>query len=435
MNWSIALLITSFSILGSGIDQISIKRIAGGFAPGSLMKLYLFHVVVSGLFFCLLLLSGAVLFKEFFRSHYLLITLGLSQFFLYLSMPFKQIATGNERFHILLYMSTGSNIVKAVGVFLLGITGHLSIRLVILVFITGSAIELAVCIYLDKILLKSALAFPLDIRAYKALIRESFPMLGSAIFHSAMARFDWILLGLISTSIVLANYSFAYRVFEISTLPLLALGPLLLPKFTRIFQSRPLPDLLAGDRELLVLLRIEMIVSSFVALALNMLWDPVIDNITGGKYGLVNVSNIFILAACMPFLYLTNFLWTINMAKGRLKDVFLIIMITFLVNVSADILLIPSLQGFGAAIGYLLAIFAQAVLYTTMTRIGSMHKAWESLLLCAGSALLSGLLARHLFQNAGARILLSSCLYILLLVPAGQLRLKDWQTLKWKTGI
>lgn len=435
INWSVALLYTSFSILGFGIDQVTIRKIAGGHPPGSLLKLYLLHVAVTGLVFYLVLLSGGLLFKDFFRDHYLLVVIGLCQFLLFLSTPFKQIAAGKEKFRKLLVMSTCSNIVKAAGVLGLEITHRLTIGGVMGIFVAGAVMELGVCVYLSRDLLKSSIRVALDKKVYIGLIRESLPQLGSVIFNSALARFDWILLGLISTSVILADYSFAYKVFEISTWPLMALGPLLLPKFTRLFPGGGSPDLMDGKGELLVLLRVEMILSCLIALLLNMLWDPFIDRITGGKYGLVNTRNIFVLASCMPFLYLNNFLWTVNFAKGRMRPIFLVSMIAFLVNVTGDIVLIPFLQGFGAAIAFLAAVVIQAVLYTRLTGVGSIYKAWVSLLCCAAGALASGMLARHLFTDVYARAAFSVCAYLALLLPAGQLRPADWRILRVRAGI
>jgi O-antigen/teichoic acid export membrane protein len=435
INWSVALLYTSFSILGLGIDQVTIRKVAAGHPPGSLMKLYLLHVAVTGLFFYLILLSGDLLFKDFFRNHYLLVVIGLCQFLLFLSTPFKQIAAGKEKFRKLLLMSTCSNIIKAAGVLGLEWMHRLTMRGVMGIFVAGAVMELLVCTYLSRDLLKNTIRVALDKRVYIGLIRESLPQLGSAIFNSALARFDWILLGLISTSVILADYSFAYKVFEISTWPLMALGPLLLPKFTRLFPGGESPDLLGGEGELLVLLRVEMILSCLIALLLNMSWDPFIDRITGGKYGLVNVQNIFVLASCMPFLYLNNFLWTVNFAKGRMRPIFFVSMIAFLVNVLGDILLIPFLQGFGAAIAFLAAVVIQSVLYTRVTGVASFHKAWASLVCCGGSALVSGLLGRYFFSDVYARTAFSVFAYLVLLLPVGQLRLADWRILKAKAGI
>lgn len=435
INWSIALLITIFNILGSGIDQITVRKVAAGHSAISLMRLYLLHVFFTGLVFYLFLLLGAVFFHDFFQTHPLLIALGISQFFLFLSMPFKQIATGREQFKTLLYMSICSNVIKAIGVPVLVMTNNLSIKLVVVIFIAGSTLELALCAYLSKGLLKSSLATPFDRKNYRELIRESLPQLGSIIFNSAVARFDWILLGFISTVVILAEYSFAYRVFELSTLPLLVLGPLLLPRFTRLFHNNAEADLLGGNGELWVLVRLELAISCFIALLLNVMWEPLIDNITGGKYGHVNVLNIFILSGCMPLLYVTNFLWTINFAKGHLKQVFIIISITFLVNAGGDVLLIPFFQGVGAAVAFLAAIVVQLILYMIRTRVGHIHKIWQALALCGGSALLSGWLAKHFVSPVLLRTGVASLFYFLLLLSVGQLRIADWRTLKLTVGL
>ncbi len=311
------------------MDQLTVRKVAAGGDAAALMRLYLVHVLAAGLGFYLLLLAGWIFFPGFYQSHHLLIALGVSQFFLFLSMPFKQIATGKEQFRVLLFMSTLSNVIKAVAVPVLALMNKLTTDWVLIIYILGASMELILCLYLSRILLRKSIRVSIERKQYGQLIRESLPQLGSIIFNAAVARFDWILLGVISTDVVLAEYSFAYRAFEVSTLPLLVLGPLLLPKFTRLFHSSGEPDLQGGRGEMLLLLRVELLVACFTALMLNMLWDPLIDMITAGKYGKVNIPNILALSGCIPLLYINNFLWTINFAKGKLKMLFVIIIITF----------------------------------------------------------------------------------------------------------
>lgn len=435
INWSIAILITAFNILGSGLDQVTIIKVATGHRQESLLKLYLSHVIISGLLFYVVLLISTFFFRDFFRSHNLLIALGISQFFLFLSTPFKQVATGKEEFRILLYMSICSNLIKAVGVPMLVLYNRLSIQAVVILFVAGSTLELFVCIYLSKALLRNAVTLPFNRKNYLELMRESLPQLGSVIFNSAVARFDWILLGLISTAVVLAEYSFAYKVFELATLPLLILGPLLLPRFTRMIHSSSEPDLESDGQGLQVLIRTEMIVSCFIVLLLNILWDPIIDKITAGKYGSANIYNIFILSCCMPFLYLNNFLWSVNFARGLLKEVFIIITITFLVNVAGDVILIPFFQGLGAAIAFFAAIVIQTIIYVKKTKIRHIHKSWYPLVICASDAFVSGWLGKHFFIDPVARTAFSCVVYFLLLLLTRQLRLSDWRILKTALGI
>jgi O-antigen/teichoic acid export membrane protein len=430
LNWSIAVLITAFNILGFGMDQLMVRKIAAGGDAAALIRLYLLHVIFAGLGFYAVLLAGVLVVPEFYRSHHLVIALGVSQLLLFLTMPFKQAVTGKEQFRTLLFMSICSNIIKAVGVPLLAYFDKLTTELVIGIFIFGSAIELMICIYLSRMLLRNSLKPGFNRNNYLLLVRESLPQLGTIIFNSAVARFDWILLGLISTDIVLAEYSFAYRAFEVSTLPLLVLGPLLLPKFSRLFHSGEEPDLLGGRGELLLLLRLEMLIACGTVLVVNMLWNPLIDSITGGKYGAVNTWNILILTCSIPLLYLNNFLWTVHFARGRLRMLFIFILITFAVNAAGDFALIPFFKGLGAAIAYSFALLVQTVIYVSRTRLGNMKKFWELMFINIGSVLISGSLAEYFFHSPGLRTLIAVATWLILVTAAGQLRLSQWRTLK-----
>ena len=80
LNWSIAVLITAFNILGFGMDQLTVRKVAAGGDVAALMRLYLLHVLFAGLGFYLLLLAGGLLFADFYRSHHLLVALGVDSF-------------------------------------------------------------------------------------------------------------------------------------------------------------------------------------------------------------------------------------------------------------------------------------------------------------------------------------------------------------------
>lgn len=430
LNWSIAVMITAFNILGFGIDQLIVRKVAAGGNEAVLMRLYLLHTIFAGLGFYVILLIGDLAIPAFYRSHQLLVALGASQLLLFLTMPFKQIATGKERFRALLYMSTCSNIIKAVGVPVLASLNMLTTGMVLVLFIIGSTMELIVCIFLSRALLQHSIVPSFNRKSYALLVRESLPQLGSIIFNAAVARFDWILLGVISTSVVLAEYSFAYRAFEVATLPLLVIGPLLLPKFTRLFHTGGEPDMLGGKGELMLLLRLEMLMACGTVLLINMLWNPLIDQITGGKYGKVNTWNILILSSCIPFLYINNFLWTIHFARGRLKLLFIFILITFAVNAIGDFALIPFFKGLGAAIAFFFALLIQTLIYISRTKIGHIEKFWQLLLINATSALIGGWLGIRLIQNPFGRTAVALFIYLVLVSLTGQLRGSQWRTLK-----
>ncbi|HTS43348.1 MAG TPA: oligosaccharide flippase family protein [Puia sp.] len=436
LNWSLAVLVTSFNVLGCGIDQITIKKVASEPNHSSLLSIYMGHVLFTGFLFYVILFICRLLFPHFFDNHNLLFLLTLSQLLTFISLPFKQLATGREQFRLLLFMSTCSNILKALGLLVGAILGYLTPLFVILVFTIGSGVELLLCIFLSKPFLKQSSIYNWNRTKYYNLIKESLPQLGSVIFNSAVARFDWIFLGLMATSVAMAEYSFAYKVFELATLPLIILSPLLLPRFTRFFQISGGNNLYKNE-ELIVLLRIEMIVSSFIFLMLNIMWSPVIDAITNNKYGASNIYNILLLSICMPFLYLNNFLWTINFARGKLSLIFGIITVTFLINVIGDIVLIPFLQGLGAAIAYLLAIVVQAIIYTRSTSTHSeiLQKAWQSLCICIASAVICEFIVKWMFHDLWLQIVASIGFYSILLLVCRQIRSNDLSIFKKTVGI
>ncbi len=434
INWSLAVLLTIYGILACGIDQVSVKKVASGDDAKQILSVYLSHVVLWGLLVYGLLLGGELFFPSFFQKHYLLLLLAVAKLMFFFSTPFKQLATGLEKFRPLLYMSVCSNIARSAALLLLAGLQQLNLTAIVIIFIAGDLAELLVCIFVTKSIIKIPVILRWNTTAYSALLKESLPQLGVAIFTSVIARFDWIFLGLFAGNIIVAEYSFAYKVFEMATLPMLIIAPLLIPRFTKIFHPSAS---IAVDKsnDLLVLLRIEMMVASFTALVLNILWVPVIDLITAGKYGAVNHYSILILSASMPFLYLNNFLWTVNFAKGRLKMIFYNFAFTFCINIIADIILIPLYKAEGAAAGYLLAIIGQSIFYLYQTKLAGLGKSSFSVLLCPAAAIAGGLAASRLFNNVWAILFTAVPIFIFLLILTKQLRRNDLQVLRRVTGL
>ena len=434
INWSLAVLLTIYGILACGVDQVSVKKVASGEEPKKILSIYLSHVLLWGLLIYGLLVAGALIFHSFFQQHYLLLLLAVAKLMIFFSTPFKQLATGLERFRPLLYMSVCSNVARSIALLLLAGLQQLTLTNIVIIFIAGDLAELLVCILVTQRAIKVPVILRWNKKGYSELLRESFPQLGVAIFTSVIARFDWIFLGLFVGTIVVADYSFAYKVFEMATLPMLIIAPVLIPRFTKIFH--PSAEALSVERtnDLFVLLRIEMMIASLTALVLNILWVPVIDLITAGKYGAVNRYSILFLSVSMPFLYLNNFLWTINFAKGRLKMIFYNFGITFCINIVADIILIPLFKAEGAAVGYLLAIVGQSIFYLYQTRLAGLEKAAFSVLLCPIAATTAGFAAAALFRNTWAILSTAIFLYLFFLFISRQLRRNDFPVLRRVTG-
>jgi O-antigen/teichoic acid export membrane protein len=423
INLALAVLLAIFNILSFGIDQILIKKIAAGTNIPSVLSLYICHVLLTGLVFYGLLLSGRSFVHQSNPLYSLILLIGIGKLMIFFSTPFKQAASGMERFRLLAGMSVISNIIRCCGLVVLLVLHRISVYNIVFVFIAGDIIELILCVYLFTHSAKIPLKIKFQLTGYKQLLRESLPQTGVVLITSALARFDWIFIGFTVSAIKLAEYSFAYKIFEISTLPLLAIAPLLIPRFTKLFQSA------TGDTDLKFLIRMEMVVSAFVALLLNVCWGPLIDAVTGGRYGLVNVKTIFILSLCMPFLYLNNFLWTIFFAQGKLKMILTSFVLTFFVNIAGDIILIPFFKNEGAALAFLAACIAQAVYYMNKNELQEISGAWRPLIICIIAGMISGMGAKMLLDSRLA-LLVAIVIYITLIFLSSQLKPGDQKSLK-----
>lgn len=425
INLALAVLLAAFNILSLGIDQLIIKRIASGQPVQTTLSLYIFHVLIAGLIFYGVLLSGKLLIPHAGDTYNLILLLGIGKLMIFFSTPFKQVANGMERFKLLAYMSVISNLIRCLCLLVFALSHTISIHTIIIIFIAGDATELLVCIYLFKRSIKTRLIFHWDKVNYIKLLRESIPQTGVVLITSALARFDWIFIGIFLSAVKLAEYSFAYKVFEMATLPLLAVAPILIPLFTKLFQQQTI-----NVKNLKFLIRMEMVIAAFIVLLLNICWAPVIDSLTAGKYGAVNTKTIFLLSLCMPLLYVNNFLWTIYFAQGRLKMILSAFIITLIVNVAGDILLIPLYKNEGAAFAFLLSCFAQTIFFLKKNKIADLNSIWQSLVICTVCAVCSGLAVKMLPVHTWMILPLSVFIYILLLLFTTQVRLTDRENLK-----
>jgi O-antigen/teichoic acid export membrane protein len=435
INWALAVLLTAFGVLAFGIDQIAVRRIASGTNPAQLLSTYMTHVLTAGCLFYFILWISSLIFSSFFDQHQVLLLLGIGKLMIFFSTPFKQLATGLEKFRSLLLMAVTSNLLRAAALVVFDSMNQLNVHVIVAIFIAGDLAELLVCMFIMQRILKVPLKLRWDKIEYKGLVKEALPQFGVAIFTSALSRLDWIFLGILASNVILADYSFAYKVFEVATLPMLVIAPVLIPRFTKLFHSEA--GKISEDKtdDLFVLLRLEVIIASLVALMLNILWVPTIDLLTDNKYGSVNQTTILLLSASMPFLYFNNFLWTVNFAKGRLKMIFYVFLISFLFNLAGNIILIPFFNAEGAAIAFLVAIIAQSVVYLKKTNLEGLQKSSFRLLLCPLAAIASGLLTTTLFSALWVSILVAPTFYILLLYLTKQIRITDWLAFKRVTHL
>jgi O-antigen/teichoic acid export membrane protein len=424
INWSLAVLLTLFGILTLGIDQVMVRKIAAGYNRESLFSSYMFHVIISGSLFYSILLLFYFLPQNNKPNDAILLFIGLGKFCIFLSTPFKQLATGLEKFREFFLMSIASNVIRGISIVVLLFLHKISVPSVLIIFILGDLSELIVCIIIGRKLL--LIPFKIHWNRYRQvlLIKESLPQSGVVIFSAIMSRFDWIMIGVFISSTRLAEYSFAYKIFEVSTLPLLVIAPIMIPLFTRLHK------LSENINDIFFFLEWQIIIASLIALLLNICWIPVIDFITDGKYGSVNSETIFLLSLSMPLLYFTNYLWTINFAKGNLKLIFSIMAIAFVINIMACSVLIPIFKNKGAAIAFTITVVVQLILYMWKKTMDIPKNKRYHLLLWPFAALCSGFIAHLYSPHPVSRFSIATSLFLATVLISKQVSLKNWKTLQ-----
>lgn len=338
----------------------------------------------------------------------------ISQLISSLASPFKQIANGTRSFATLALISVTSNIVKVILLIAFLAFDTLSIQYLIGLFIIASVTELLTAIIVTissnkKILLPVYFSWT----SYKSLIREALPQYGVTIFNIVLARFDWIILGIFTSAVVTAEYSFAYRVFELCRLPLLILSPLLIPIFSRLFADIGALTI-KKQVQLGLLFRTEMIVSLILPVILISCWTPLMEFITDNKYGAGNEFIFILLAVCVPIQFATDFYWNICFAKGQLLVTFRIAIISGVINIVLNLLLIPFTGAIGAAIAYLACFIIQLILFWRHSRLNNVQPDILHLMKAVFSAFSALVIAKLLTSNPWITVLLSISLYFLL---------------------
>jgi O-antigen/teichoic acid export membrane protein len=429
LNWSIATLSVVTTLLTLGTDILVVKRIASGQNARKVGGLHMSHTLLAAAFFLVAMAGCRWGWPDFFQQHDLLVGVGISLILTFLSSPFKQVANGKEAFRNFAIMSIAGNAAK--GVFLLAAMaiGRFSISTVIGIYIAASVAE---WITGAALVVRSTGKFLRPFwngKQYKSLVLESFPQLGVLLFDSALARIDWILLGLIKGPARTAEYSFAYKIFEISRLPMLVIAPIILPKFVRFLNNG---DSLPMDRkaELSLLLKFEAAVAVMIPIFFNITWTPLIGWLTTGKYGAVDAPIYLLLSFCVPLHYFNNILWTMAFAQKQLKLTFYITVAASLLNLVLNLVFIPRWASQGAAWAMVISTLVQFILYKVFTDQRRLPVPILPLLASIGIAAGCIYLAKTLAPNPILGVALGTGAYVLCIFLFRLLHLKDLYRLK-----
>ena len=315
------------------------------------------------------------------------------QCFIFMATPFRQYLNAKEKFATYGLVSFVSNLIKI-----------------------GVVLYLAPLYKLD-VRAKFDLSFSFKFSAYKKLIKESSAQYMAVLFDSSLSRMDWILLGLISAQMALADYSFAYRAYEMMRLPIMIIGPVILPRFARMLSTGSHISY-EKRHEIQQFLKIEIVFAAFIILVLNLLWVPIVGSFTADKYGESNQLIFMLLSLCLPLHFAINLFWTLVFSAKKYRYITIATVITAVLNIVFNLALIPFLGGVGGAAAYVAATLVQAIVYSYFVRRKVMRCDLSPLVIVivitAGAYFAAVLLTQNIFLQIVIAVSIFSGLIIVL---------------------
>ncbi len=254
------------------------------------------------------------------------------------------------------------------------------------------------------------------------------PQYVSVIFDSSLSRIDWVLLGILGTAAVTAEYSFAYRAFELARLPITVIAPILLAKFAKLLAEDRIDETKRGLIQ--DIYQIEMFLAVLIPLILNILWSPALDIVFNGKYGSNNSLEFLLLSLNIPLLFAINLIWTISFTGKLYRKIANITISSAVANLILNLLLIPAFNGKGAAIAFLSTTILQLLAYSMLLRQSPIRFRLGAILIYMLFAGIGYCGAVYITENILIQLIFSVALYIMLCIGFKLVRKDHLQTLQ-----
>lgn len=381
LSWCNAVVTTLNVVLSLGMEQVVLRRVAAGNRRSDwAAAAYFVHALASSLLMLLFLVLLSALLPGDTKVQFLP-WLFAAQATIFVATPLKQFLNARERFVPYAVIATLANITKIVLVFLLIRDNTLELSEVAYVLLGCGLFEMLAAFAYNYFY--ASFRFRLRWLAYRKLVKEALPQFVFILFDSSLSRIDWILMGLMCADAVTGEYSFAYRAFEVARMPSLIQGMVLTPRVARLMQRNNQLDSIRNET-LSRIFSLVMFGAFLMIVVLNGLWGPVVDWITDGKYGSVNTWVFFLLSLCIPMHLAINVWWSFAFSARKYREITRISIASSVVNLCANLVLIPLFQGVGAAVAFLLATLMQVVTFRRLAATLGVHQP----LLPAGGMLL-----------------------------------------------
>ena len=180
---------------------------------------------------------------------------------------------------------------------------------------------------------------------WRAHVRESAPFSVQEVFTVAMFRLDAVLLALLATQAIVGRYGAAYRLFDATLFVSVALAAAFSPMFTYL-------DAAAARRAFHRSLRAALALLIPVGVLFAVLAEPLCRAIYGAGFE-DSAPALRILAPCVPLLGVVTLSVAVYVARHDPRPMVRVSGLAAVVNVVANLALIPPLEEEGAAIAML----------------------------------------------------------------------------------
>jgi len=418
ISWTNAVSVFLTTILGFGLEQVVVRRIAASKRSDWAAAAFFIHSIAGFLitFLLLLLLNGVIKSPAGIYKH--LPWFFLAQGVIFIGVPLKQFLNAKEQFTPYGIIAVISNVCKIAAAWFLMTQGKLYINTVLIILICTAVFELSgLMIYLVA---KTSFSFKFHFKAYVKLLKESSAQYISVIFDISLSRMDWILLGIMTTSSVLADYSFAYRAYELARLPMLIIAPIILPRFARLLSANNIIDT-EYQKYIVSFNIVEIFFAASIPLMLNILWAPLLTLITNGKYGASNSLEFLILSLCIPLQFFINLLWSLSFGAKKYKSVSFITVVCAITNIALNLILITRFGGLGASIAFLTTTILQAWLYYRLVRKEITKISLRPIIVFTTEAIIIYFITTRLNVHFLIQLVIAIVLYLLITVLSKQI--------------
>ncbi len=386
MGWYTATSYVLVVLTSFGLEQIVYRRIAAGSGSGDwAAKAFWVHNLVVSLVLLVVLTGVAVLLPTAKTS--LLPVFFATQALLSLATPFRLLLNARLQFKPYAIATILGNGVKLLGAFGLYQSGKLTLFSAGLIMLGGNLVEYL----LAWRAFRKASRQVFRPKAYRLLLKEAIPQYLAVVFDVLLSRVDWILVGVLATTTALADYSFAYRAYEVERLPVTLMSSLLLPIVVRNQTSeRTLPEVQASYRNLLLLVPLVM---SGVSWLVVLFWKPVVGGLLKSDFGNSSYVLVGILNLSLVFQFAINQLWIQAFAARKYVLITRITLFTAVLNLLCNLVLIPRFDASGAAWSIVISTTFQFGCYALGVRkIGFPVPVWQLTGFFLVHALLFGML-------------------------------------------